>query len=306
MTAANVNGIDLYFDTVGAGETLVLTHGSWTDGSGWAPAVPSLAERYHVVTWDRRGHSRSQDGNTPGSRVEDAADLAGLIEYLDCGQVHLAGNSYGAIVALAAVTDRPDLVASAAVHEPPLFGLLEGTADPRVAEALIAVQQPLQSVAALIEAGDHRAAAELFIDGVALGPGSWAQMPEPVRALIASNACTYLDELHDPTALTIDTSALTATTVPLQLTYGTASPMLFPKVIDQLASLVPTARVAILHDVGHIPHASHPERWTATLLEFLDQLDRGGREAAVIGGGTDSDVASLRPHLALTLSHNQR
>ena len=114
MTTANINGVELYFETVGAGDRLVLTHGSWTDGTGWAPSVPSLAERYEVVTWDRRGHSRSQDGSGPGSRAEDAADLAGLIEYLDGGPVHLAGNSYGAIVALTVVTVRPDLVASVA------------------------------------------------------------------------------------------------------------------------------------------------------------------------------------------------
>jgi pimeloyl-ACP methyl ester carboxylesterase len=268
MTTANVDGVELYFDIVGAGERLVLTHGSWTDGSGWAPSVPSLAERYEVVTWDRRGHSRSQDGSGPGSRAEDAADLVGLIEHLGGGPVHLVGNSYGAIVALTVVTERPDLVASAAVHEPPLFGLLEGTADPSVTEALVATQQPLQSVAALIEAGDHRAAAELFIDDVALGPGSWARMPESFRAMVESNAGTYLDELHDPTALTIDTAALSETAVPLMFTCGTASPRFFPAVIDQLAALVPTARVEVLDDVGHIPHASHPDRWTATLMRF--------------------------------------
>src|SRR5262245_37531041 len=118
MTTAYVNGVELYFESVGAGEQLILTHGSWTDGRGWAPSVPNLAARYEVVTWDRRGHSRSQDGDGPGSRAQDAADLAGLIEHLDRGPVHLAGNSYGAIVALTVVTDRPDLVASAAVHEP--------------------------------------------------------------------------------------------------------------------------------------------------------------------------------------------
>jgi pimeloyl-ACP methyl ester carboxylesterase len=273
MTTANINGVELYFETVGAGDRLVLTHGSWTDGTGWAPSVPSLAERYEVVTWDRRGHSRSQDGSGPGSRAEDAADLAGLIEYLDGGPVHLAGNSYGAIVALTVVTVRPDLVASVAAHEPPLFGLLQGTADPVVAGALAALQQPLQSVAALIEAGEHRAAAELFIDGVALGPGSWAQLPEPLRVIMASNAGTYLDELRDPTALTIDTSTLAATTVPLQLTCGTASPTLFASVIDPLAALVPTAHVTVLPGVGHVPHASHPHQWTAALLGFLDQLD---------------------------------
>ena len=104
MTTAKLNGVELYYETVGAGPRLVLTHGSWTDGSGWAPVVAALAERYEVVTWDRRGHSRSESGAGPGSRAEDAADLAALIEHLGGGPVHVAGNSYGAIVTLTLVT----------------------------------------------------------------------------------------------------------------------------------------------------------------------------------------------------------
>jgi pimeloyl-ACP methyl ester carboxylesterase len=275
MTTANINGVDLYFETVGAGERLVLTHGSWVDGSGWSPSVPSLAERFEVVTWDRRGHSRSEDSDGPGSRAEDAADLVGLIEHIDGGPVHLVGNSYGAIVALTVVTDRPDLVASATVHEPPLFRLLDGSTDPEIRGALVALGHALESVAALIEAGEHRPAAQQFIDSVALVPGSWAQLPESFRGLIARNAATYLDELHDPTALTIDTAALAAASVPLQLTCGTASPRLFSAVVDELAALVPTARLTVLPDVGHIPHASHPDQWTAALLAFLDHHVRG-------------------------------
>jgi pimeloyl-ACP methyl ester carboxylesterase len=99
-------------------------------------------------------------------------------------------------------------------------------------------------------------------------------LPEPFRELVAGNARTYLDELRDPTALTIDTATLRATTVPLQLTRGTASPWLFSAVIDQLAALVPAARVTVLPGAGHIPHASHPDQWTATVLRFLDQLDQ--------------------------------
>ena len=63
MATADVNGVELHYEVTGAGPRLVLTHGSWTDGSGWAPSVQRLAERFEVVTWDRRGHSRSQDGD---------------------------------------------------------------------------------------------------------------------------------------------------------------------------------------------------------------------------------------------------
>ena len=85
MAATKVNGVDLYYETTGTGDCLVLTHGSWTDGTGWDRVVAGLAERYQVVVWDRRGHSRSQAGDGPGSRAEDAADLAGLIEHVSAG-----------------------------------------------------------------------------------------------------------------------------------------------------------------------------------------------------------------------------
>jgi len=273
MATADVNGVELHYEVTGAGPRLVLTHGSWTDGSGWAPSVQRLAERFEVVTWDRRGHSRSQDGDGAGSRAGDAADLAGLVEHLGGGVVHVVGNSYGAIVTLTFMINRPDLVASAAIHEPPLFSLLEGSPDRGITDALVAVQRPLELVGALIEAGEHRAAAEHFIDNVALGPGSWAQLPESFRDVLERNAGTYLDELRDPTALSIDTAGLAAATAaPLLLTYGTASPSLFPAVIAELAVLVPAARIGALDGAGHIPHATHPDQWTATLLAFHDEL----------------------------------
>lgn len=270
MATTKVNGVELYYATTGTGDCLVLTHGSWTDGTGWEPAVARLAERYRVVVWDRRGHSRSQAGDGPGSRAEDAADLAGLIEHVSDGPVHVAGNSYGAIVTLTVVTARPDLVVTAAAHEPPLFSLLEGTRDQAVLDALSADDADL-AVRDLISSGHHREAAEHFIEHVALGPGTWDELPEPFRAVLQANAPTYLDEMADPTASSIDTAALATTTVPLLLTHGTESPVLFPAVIAELAKLVPAARVEILEGAGHIPHATHPEEWIARLMAFHEQ-----------------------------------
>jgi pimeloyl-ACP methyl ester carboxylesterase len=271
MATTMVNGVELYYETTGTGDCLVLTHGSWADGTGWDRVVAGLAERYRVVVWDRRGHSRSQAGDGPGSRAEDAADLAALIEHVGGEPVHVAGNSYGSNVTLTLLTERPDLVATAAVHEPPLWGLLEGTRDQSLVAELLRADAELAVVRKLISSGDYRDAAEHFVENVALGPGTWQQLPAPFRAVLEANAPTYLDELADDTALSIDNAGLAATTAPLMLTHGTESPQLFAAVIAELLKLVPAARVDVLEGAGHIPHATHPEEWIAHLVAFHDQ-----------------------------------
>jgi pimeloyl-ACP methyl ester carboxylesterase len=271
MATVIVNGVELYYEIAGAGETVVLTHGSWTDGTGWQQAVDRLADHYRVVVWDRRGHSRSQAGDGPGSRAEDAADLAGLIAHLSDEPVHVVGSSYGGNVTLTLVTQRPELVATAAVHEPPLFGLLEGTHDQAVTAELAASEADLAVVRDLILSGEHRDAAEHFIEHVALGPGSWDLLPDSFRAVLEANAPTYLDEMNDETALSIDAAALAATAVPLLMTHGTESPALFPAVLGELVQLVPTARVEVIDGAGHIPHTTHTEQWAAHLMRFHGQ-----------------------------------
>jgi pimeloyl-ACP methyl ester carboxylesterase len=274
LSTTAVNGVELYYEVRGRGDCLVLTHGSWTDATGWEQAVARLSDRYEVVVWDRRGHSRSETGTGPGSRVEDAEDLAGLIERVATRPVHLAGNSYGANVTLTLVTTRPDLVASAAVHEPPLWGLLEGTRDPVLVDELATADAELEVVRDMIGSGDHRGAAEHFVEHVALGPGTWTQLPDAFRSVLEANAPTFLDELADETALSIDAAALASTDVPLLLTHGTASPVLFTAVIAELAQLVPAARVEVLEGAGHIPHITHTQEWIARLTAFHQQQVR--------------------------------
>ena len=186
--------------------------------------------------------------------------------------VHLAGSSSGSIVTLTLVIERPDLVVSAAVHEPPLFGLLEGTQDHQIAAELATSGAELAVVRELLESGNHEGAAHHFIEHVALGPGSWEQLPEAFRVVLVANAPTFLDEMRDETALSIDTAALATTSVPLMLTRGTESPPLFAPVIGEVTALVPTARVEVIEGAGHVAHATHPDDWVARLTTFHDAV----------------------------------
>lgn len=171
MPTSLVNGVQLYWETGGSGEPVILVHGSWGDHHNWDAVAPGLRESFKLVTYDRRGHSRSERPPGPGSVEEDAADLGALIEQMFQGPAHVVGNSFGAVIALRLAARRRDLFRSMAVHEPPLWGLLEGQPDTQT--ALAQAQQRIAAVIDLLRSGDDRGGAELFMETIAMGPGSW-------------------------------------------------------------------------------------------------------------------------------------
>ncbi|MGH8938363.1 MAG: alpha/beta fold hydrolase [Actinomycetes bacterium] len=271
-----VNGVRIRYTSAGSGGgPLVLVHGSWGSRHNWDPVVPGLAEHFRVVAYDRRGHSESERPPGQGSFTEDVADLAVLIEAVDLAPAWVVGNSAGAVITLQLAGARPDLLRGIAVHEPPLWSLLrEGSPE---AAALAEVEHgPEAEVLRRIESGDHAGAAELFVEEVALGPGSWARLPEVMRRMMVHNAPTFLDEGRDPDAAAIDAAALARFGGPVLITSGDQSPPLFGPVLDRLAELLPHADRWTYHGAGHIPHVTHPEQYVSELVRFI-RTRRGAR-----------------------------
>jgi pimeloyl-ACP methyl ester carboxylesterase len=272
--SAVVNGVRLAYSVSGHGEVpLVLVHGSWGSRHNWDAVVPSLSERFHVVAYDRRGHSESSCPPGQGSFAEDVADVAALIEHLDLAQVWVAGNSSGAAITVQLAAARPDLLAGVIVHEPPFMRLLPaGSAE---ATALAAIETgPIAEVQRRLEAGDDAGAAEFFVNNVALGPGAWPTLPEAMRTIMIWNGPTYLDELHDPSWRTVDERALAKFDGPALLTAGSTSPAMFALIGDRLAELLPRATRLTYPSAGHIPHVTHPEEYVATLVDFVSRHER--------------------------------
>ena len=206
MSEAEVNGVRLYYELHGGGEPLALVHGSWGDATVWQSVVPGLAEAFHVLVYDRRGHSRSEPPNTPGSVDEDGDDLAALLEALDLAPAHVAANSWGGNIALRLAARRPDIFRSLSCHEPPLWSLLEGDAESQA--MLQQGARSLEEVGKRIAEGDHEGATRQFVEEVAFGPGAWEnELPPEARAVFVQNAPTFLDELRDPNQLNIDRDA---------------------------------------------------------------------------------------------------
>jgi pimeloyl-ACP methyl ester carboxylesterase len=259
MPSARINGVELEYERHGAGERVVLVHGSWGDRGSWQLLVPLLAGQWEVVAYDRRA--------VAGTRADDVEDLAGLIARLGPERVHLVGSSFGGSIALHTAVAYPDLLASVSAHEPPLFGLPGIGADDH--DDLEAMSEAVAAVLRLIEDGAHEEAARLFMESVAFGPGAWEALPDALRHTFVRNAPTFLDEQRDPNWSSLDVDALAASPVPIQLTHGGTSRPAFRAVIEALGDRLGAAAVVELPAAGHVPHATHPDQLADLLGAFF-------------------------------------
>jgi pimeloyl-ACP methyl ester carboxylesterase len=267
LTTASVNGVELYCELAGTGEPLVLVHGSWGDHHNWDPVIAGLAESFRVLAYDRRGHSASERPDGQGSVFEDADDLVALIETMDLSPAHVAGNSFGAAIALRAAARRPDVFRTLIAHEPPLFPLLAGT---QLEQALDEVGRRIGAVVELLERGEDDAGAELFVNTIAFGPGAWDdQLTSEMRDVFAANAPTFLDETRDPDALQMPLESLAGFDKPALLTSGTTSAPFFGPVVDIVAERLPACRRVTVDGADHVPHISMPERYVELVRSFV-------------------------------------
>ena len=97
---AEVNGINLYFESHGAGRPMILLHGGLGSGEMFGPILPQLAERHQVVAVDLQGHGRTADIDRPLDVRLMADDIAALIDHLGLVRPDLVGYSLGGGVAL--------------------------------------------------------------------------------------------------------------------------------------------------------------------------------------------------------------
>jgi pimeloyl-ACP methyl ester carboxylesterase len=264
MPIAEFNGVQLHYQRSGAGEPLVLVHGSWVDGGVWSGVLPLLTRSFEVVAYDRRGHSRSSCPPGQGSVRDDVDDLASLIESLELSPAHVAGASMGGSIALRLAAARPELLRSVTVHEPPLFDLLDAE-EPDLPE-LSELRRRLATVAERLAAGDLEGGALLYFDQVADTPGGWEGLDPRRRRLLLSNAPTYLDQCRDPDALGIDTEDLDAFGGPALLTYGNRRPPLFRRIVEMVVAALPGARSEAIPGATHDPQVTHPGPY-AQLIE---------------------------------------
>ena len=107
---ADVNGINLYYETHGTGRPLVLLHGGLGSGEMFGPVLPVLADHHQVIFVDLQGHGRTADIDRPIDVRLMAGDIAALIDHLGLHKPDVVGYSLGGGVAWQVAINHPDKV----------------------------------------------------------------------------------------------------------------------------------------------------------------------------------------------------
>ncbi len=112
MPTVATNGINLYYEEVGAGPPLVCIMGITAPGSVWAPHVDQWQRHFRCLAVDNRGVGRSDMPPGPYTTAMMADDYAGLLNSLGLSGVPVAGCSMGSTIAQQLALRHPALVKS--------------------------------------------------------------------------------------------------------------------------------------------------------------------------------------------------
>src|SRR5437899_4593217 len=104
---AEVNGLNLYYETHGAGRPLILLHGGLMSSETFGPVLPLLSEHHQIIAPDLQAHGRTADMDRPLDVRLMADDIAALIDQLGLEKPDEVGYSLGGGVALHTAAKYP-------------------------------------------------------------------------------------------------------------------------------------------------------------------------------------------------------
>ncbi|MGO4613685.1 alpha/beta fold hydrolase [Nocardia sp. 2YAB30] len=283
----------LHTEAAGTGPVLVLISGGGGDAGMYEQVVPLLAERYTVLTFDRRGNSRSPFTG-PTARIDPATqadDVVAVLDAYDVERAHMFGNSGAAIITLELLAHHADRVLDAVVHEAPLVQLLPEDSPARQEIARIgelAVERsPMRAFAAFgAMTAPHLPAAlrSSFGQAVLAGAGRSAvtvgslvhrvthRRPATMTRMLGNTDLLLRRELpafcfdHRP-----DLAALRSVDVPWRLAVGTESAGR-PYYVATEALAAELGRQITEFPGGHVPFQSQPAEFAEHLTAVLDDM----------------------------------
>jgi 3-oxoadipate enol-lactonase len=263
MPTLKINGTTLYYEEVGNGPVMLFIHGMAGFAGVWADQMERFSTTFRCIAYDRRGHTRSQKGNTTQESVElHADDAAALIQALGLAPVVLVGSSGGARICLDLLRRYPELLRGAALSEPPVFAL-----SPSIAADFMSQVKPVVEKA--LASDQPQTAVDAFFQ--VIDPTFWEHALDERKAVYRANLPAMLADLQQP-LYQLTAGDLRRIDRPCLMMYGSASIKWFIEIAKMVATAIPNCRLVEIAGAGHATYATRPVEFTNAVREFTAAL----------------------------------
>lgn len=265
-------GVKIHYAVEGKGEPVLLIHGFAVNTPiqwGLPGIVKELAKEYRVITYDNRGHGRSdkpRDVQKYGKEM--IADAVRLLDHLKIERAHVVGYSMGAFITLKLLTTHPERILTATLGG-------AGRPDPDG-------QRFMEELADSLEQGQGFGPLVIRLTP----PGQPKPTPEQIKAVNG-----MLTAINDTRALSavirgfkdfaIPEEKVKANKVPTLALIGALDPL--KEGVDALNGRMPNLKIVVIDGADHVNAFARPE-FVKRLKEFLaghKQSEKGKKAQTV-------------------------
>jgi 3-oxoadipate enol-lactonase len=259
---AKLNGAEIFYTDIGdkSATPIVLIHGFPFNSDMWTRQIDVLKSTFRVITYDVRGHGRSEVGDGQYTLEAFVDDLIALLDYLRLDKVALCGLSMGGYIALRAVERNPERCRA--------LILCDTTSNADSNEAKLRRAASIKT----IKASGVKPYAEEFPKAV-LSPHTFLKgtdVVETVRNMIQSNSPLGIcGALLAMAARTETTPCLPKVDVPTLILVGQDDKTTPPELSEKMHQLIPSSELQIVSNAAHLCNLENPEEFNTHLLDFL-------------------------------------
>jgi 3-oxoadipate enol-lactonase len=274
MPTAKVGDINIYYESHGDGEALLLIMGYGQYSGHWATMIPPLSREYRVIVFDNRGTGRSDKPDMPYTMKMMADDARGLLDAIGIDSAHVFGVSMGGMIAQELALNYPDKVKS----------LILGCTFCGVAKAVLPTPEALEFLTGPEMAKlsvEERArmtmpwlVSQEFIDktpeAVEMYVAITTKYPTPIHGFACQGQAIAAHDTYD---------RLPQIPAPTLVIVGDADRIIPAENSPILASRIPNAELVVLKNASHGFFLDAEAEATGTILDFLRRHSGGKKKA---------------------------
>ncbi|MGK5095318.1 alpha/beta hydrolase [Deltaproteobacteria bacterium TL4] len=261
MAYHKVNGINLYYETLGQGEPLMMIMG-WTANKDYWPKafLENLSQHYQLILFDNRGSGRSESSPGPYRVKQFAHDTLNLMDSLRIERAHILGISLGGMIAQDLALEAPErvnklilgctssgLLRNVMVSSGLVFGLLKYLVSPEM--NYYHLLNYLTFSRDTRDVGVREAIKAGFI-----APASGKDQLKQLGAVFNFNSYGHLKNITSPTLVIV----------------GTKDMLISPKHSELLAKNIPNAKLVQLKGMSHAFFVDAPDKFYKEVVSFLE------------------------------------